>query len=42
MASVQVRFSPGFPLGGGFPTEQFLLWRHSILHYGKENLQDNS
>jgi hypothetical protein len=23
MASVQVRFSPGFPLGGGFPAEQF-------------------
>jgi hypothetical protein len=23
MASVRVNFSPGFPLGGGFPTEQF-------------------
>jgi hypothetical protein len=23
MASVQVLFGPGFPLGGGFPAEQF-------------------
>jgi hypothetical protein len=23
MASVRVHFSPGFPLGGGFPAEQF-------------------
>jgi hypothetical protein len=23
MASVRVQFSPGFPLGGGFPAEQF-------------------
>jgi hypothetical protein len=23
MASVRVHFSPGFPLGEGFPTEQF-------------------
>jgi hypothetical protein len=23
MAIVRVRFSPGFPLGGGFPAEQF-------------------
>jgi hypothetical protein len=23
MASLQVHFSPGFPLGGGFPAEQF-------------------
>jgi hypothetical protein len=26
MASVQVRFSPGFPLGGGFPAEQLHPW----------------
>jgi hypothetical protein len=25
MASVRLRFSPGFPLGGGFPSEQFAL-----------------
>jgi hypothetical protein len=31
MASVQVRCSPGFPLGGGFPAEQFLLRRYSFL-----------
>jgi hypothetical protein len=30
MASVQVHFSPGFPLGGGFPAEQILLLRNSI------------
>jgi hypothetical protein len=24
MTSVRVHFSPGYPLGGGFPTEQFL------------------
>jgi hypothetical protein len=23
MASVRVHFGPGFPLGGGFPAEQF-------------------
>jgi hypothetical protein len=28
MASVWVRFSPGFPAGGGFPTEQLL---HVVL-----------
>jgi hypothetical protein len=27
MASVRVHFSPGFPLGGGFPVEQFARWR---------------
>jgi hypothetical protein len=31
MASVRVRFSPVFPLGRGFPAEQFLLRRYSIL-----------
>jgi hypothetical protein len=30
MASVRVHFSPGFPLGGGFPAEQILLLRYSI------------
>jgi hypothetical protein len=30
MASVRVHFSPGFPLGRGFPAEQFLLRRYSI------------
>jgi hypothetical protein len=25
MASVRVQFSPVFPLGGGFPAEQFLF-----------------
>jgi hypothetical protein len=30
MASVRVHFSPGFPLGGRFPAEQFLLRRYSI------------
>jgi hypothetical protein len=25
MASARVHFSPGFPLGGGFPAEQFAL-----------------
>jgi hypothetical protein len=35
MASVRVLFSPGFTNGGGFPAEQFLLRRYSILLYGK-------
>jgi hypothetical protein len=35
MASVRVRFSPGFTNGGGFPAEQFLLRRYSILLCGK-------
>jgi hypothetical protein len=30
MASVGVHFSPGFPLGGGFPAEQVLLRQYSI------------
>jgi hypothetical protein len=30
MASVRVHFSPGFPLGGGFPAEQLFLRRYSI------------
>jgi hypothetical protein len=30
MASIRVHFSHGFPLGGGFPAEQFSLRRYSI------------
>jgi hypothetical protein len=36
MSSVRVRFSPGFPQGGGFQAEQFLLQRYSILLCGKK------
>jgi hypothetical protein len=31
IASVRVSFNPGFPLGGGFPAEQLLLQRYSIV-----------
>jgi hypothetical protein len=38
MASVRVRFSPGFPLGGGFPAEQFAsAWRKETAG-GEERL----
>jgi hypothetical protein len=37
MASVWVRFNPGFTNGGGFPAEQFLLRLYSILLWGKSN-----
>jgi hypothetical protein len=46
MASVRVHFSPGFPLGGGFPAEQFALawWYEAaggeerlLLRVGKQN-----
>jgi hypothetical protein len=35
MLSVRVCFSSGFPLGGGFSPEQFLLRKYSILLCGK-------
>jgi hypothetical protein len=35
MASVRVRFSPGFTNGGGFIAEQFLIRRYWILLCGK-------
>jgi hypothetical protein len=38
MASVRVHFSPGFPLGGGFPTEQFALARWYETTRGEERL----
>jgi hypothetical protein len=37
MTFVWVRFRPGFTIGGGFPAEQFLLWRYSILLCGGFN-----
>jgi hypothetical protein len=37
MASFLVRLSPGFPLGGGFPVEQFLLRWYFILLCGNSN-----
>jgi hypothetical protein len=38
MASVGVHFSPGFPLGGGFPTERFApAWWHETAG-GEERL----
>jgi hypothetical protein len=39
MASVRVHFSLGFTTGGGFPAEQFLLRRNSILLCGKKNTE---
>jgi hypothetical protein len=38
MASVRVNFSPGFPLGGGFPEEQFAPAWWSETAGGEESL----
>jgi hypothetical protein len=38
MAFVRVHFSPGFPLGGGFPAEQFApVWWYETAR-GEERL----
>jgi hypothetical protein len=38
MASIWLRFSPAFPLGGGFPAEQFAPARWQETAGGEEKL----